>query len=99
MKTTRSHGLLAAALLLYLPVVTLAAEPRLNLASSSSSALRRQNEQPADGQRELTLKPGDTVLFPAGEVHTVKALTRMVLYRVQAGADIKGRRLDAWPAR
>lgn len=54
MKTTQFHGLLAAALLFYLPVVTLAAEPRLNLASSSSSALRRQNEQPADGQRELT---------------------------------------------
>ena len=50
-----------------------------------------------DGRRELTLKPGDTVLFPAGEVHTVKALTRMVLYRVQAGADTGGRRLEAWP--
>ena len=50
-----------------------------------------------DGRRELTLKPGDTVLFPAGEVHTVTATTRMVLYRVQAGTDTGARRLEAWP--
>ena len=50
-----------------------------------------------DGKRELTLKPGDTVLFPAGEVHTVVALTRMVLYRVQAGPNRSAKSLDAWP--
>ena len=43
------------------------------------------------------LKPGDTVLFPAGEVHTVVALTRMVLYRVQAGPNRSAKSLDAWP--
>jgi quercetin dioxygenase-like cupin family protein len=42
---------------------------------------------------------GDTVIFPAGEVHQVTALTRMVLYRVQAGADRHGESLDHWPAR
>src|SRR5262245_45048677 len=40
-----------------------------------------------DGRVERKLRPGDTVIFPAGEVHQVTALTRMVLYRVQAGAD------------
>ena len=43
------------------------------------------------------LKPGDTVIFPAGEVHTVVALTRMVLYRVQAGPDRSAKALEAWP--
>jgi quercetin dioxygenase-like cupin family protein len=52
-----------------------------------------------DGARELTLKPGDTVLFAAGEVHTVVALTRMVLYRVQAGSDRRAKALDAWPVK
>ena len=52
-----------------------------------------------DGQRETTLKPGATVIFPAGEVHTVVALTRMVLYRVQAGPDRSAKALDAWPQR
>jgi quercetin dioxygenase-like cupin family protein len=51
-----------------------------------------------DGTRELKLKPGDTVIFPAGEVHTVAALTRMVLDRVQAGSDRRAKALDAWPA-
>jgi len=52
-----------------------------------------------DGAREVTLKPGATVIFRAGEVHTVEAVTRMVLYRVQAGPDRKAKSLDAWPAR
>ena len=52
-----------------------------------------------DGRREQRLRPGDTVIFPAGEVHTVKALTRMVLYRVQAGADRHPESFDSWPAR
>ena len=52
-----------------------------------------------DGTREMTLTPGDTVIFPAGEVHTVAALTRMVLYRVQAGGDRSAKALDAWPTR
>jgi hypothetical protein len=38
------------------------------------------------------------VIFPAGEVHTVVALARMVLYRVQAGPDRKATSLEAWPA-
>jgi quercetin dioxygenase-like cupin family protein len=37
-----------------------------------------------DGTQERTLKPGDTVIYPAGEIHQVLAITRMVLYRVQA---------------
>ena len=40
-----------------------------------------------DGRTERRLGPGDTVIFPAGDVHQVTALTLMVLYRVQAGAD------------
>ena len=52
-----------------------------------------------DGAREITLKPGDTVIFPAGDVHTVVALTRMVLYRVQAGPDRHAKSFEAWPAR
>lgn len=51
-----------------------------------------------DGRTERRLAPGDTVIFPAGEVHQVRALTRMVLYRVQAGADRHPELLDAWPA-
>jgi mannose-6-phosphate isomerase-like protein (cupin superfamily) len=45
----------------------------------------------------VRLRPGDTVIFPAGEVHQVTSLTRMVLYRVQAGADRKPKMADAWP--
>jgi quercetin dioxygenase-like cupin family protein len=52
-----------------------------------------------DGRREVTLKPGDTVIFPAGEVHQVRSVTRMVLYRVQAGADRHPQPVDAWPKR
>ena len=51
-----------------------------------------------DGRVERKLGPGDTVIFPAGEVHQVTALTRMVLYRVQAGADRRPESLDSWPA-
>jgi quercetin dioxygenase-like cupin family protein len=52
-----------------------------------------------DGRVERKLGPGDTVIFPAGEVHQVTALTRMVLYRVQAGADRHPESFDTWPAR
>ena len=52
-----------------------------------------------DGQKERRLGPGGTVIFPAGEVHQVAALTRMVLYRVQAGADRHPESLQAWPAK
>ena len=51
-----------------------------------------------DGRKEARLGPGATVIFPAGEVHRVQSLTRMVLYRVQAGADRHPEMLDAWPA-
>ena len=51
-----------------------------------------------DGRTERRLGRGDTVIFPAGEVHQVQALTRMVLYRVQAGADRHPESLTAWPA-
>ena len=52
-----------------------------------------------DGKQERTLKPGDTVIFPAGEVHKVSAVTRMVLYRVQAGSDRQPKMVDGWPGR
>ena len=52
-----------------------------------------------DGRREVTLKPGDTVVFPAGEVHQVQAVTRMVLYRVHAGADRRAQMVKEWPKR
>jgi len=51
-----------------------------------------------DGRKEVRLGPGSTVIFPAGEVHRVQSLTRMVLYRVQAGADRHPEMRDAWPA-
>jgi quercetin dioxygenase-like cupin family protein len=50
-----------------------------------------------DGRTERRLGPGDTVIFPAGEVHRVQSLTRMVLYRVQAGADRHPEPVDHWP--
>jgi len=52
-----------------------------------------------DGRREMRLGPGATVVFPAGEVHQVSAITRMVLYRVQAGADRHPESVKEWPAR
>ena len=52
-----------------------------------------------DGRQERRLGPGDTVIFPAGEVHQVHSLTRMVLYRVQAGPDRHPEPVDRWPAR
>ena len=52
----------------------------------------------SDGGAERRLGPGGTVLFPAGEVHQVHSLTRMVLYRVQAGADRHPELLEAWPS-
>jgi quercetin dioxygenase-like cupin family protein len=52
-----------------------------------------------DGQKEARLGPGATVVFPAGEVHQVTAVTRMVLYRVQAGGDRPGKTAKEWPSR
>jgi mannose-6-phosphate isomerase-like protein (cupin superfamily) len=52
-----------------------------------------------DGRKEVRLGPGATVIFPAGEVHRVQSITRMVLYRVQAGADRHPEMVDGWPAR
>jgi quercetin dioxygenase-like cupin family protein len=52
-----------------------------------------------DGRREVKLGPGATVVFPAGEVHRVQAVTRMVLYRVQAGADRHPEPVPDWPRR
>jgi len=52
----------------------------------------------SDGRTERRLGRGDTVIFPAGELHQVQALTRMVLYRVQAGADRHAESVSAWPA-
>ena len=51
-----------------------------------------------DGRREVRLRPGDTVIFPAGEIHQVTSLTRMVLYRVQAGPDRKPKMAETWPS-
>jgi quercetin dioxygenase-like cupin family protein len=51
-----------------------------------------------DGRKEVRLGPGDTVIFPAGEVHRVQSLTRMVLYRVQAGTDRHPEPREGWPA-
>ncbi len=51
----------------------------------------------SDGRAERQLGPGGTVIFLAGEPHQVRSLTRMVLYRVQAGADRHPERLEAWP--
>ncbi len=50
-----------------------------------------------DGRAERRLGPGATVLFRAGEVHQVMSLTRMVLYRIQAGADRGPVFFETWP--
>jgi quercetin dioxygenase-like cupin family protein len=50
-----------------------------------------------DGRQERRLGRGDTVIFPAGEVHQVRSITRMVLYRVQAGADRHPEPVTTWP--
>lgn len=50
-----------------------------------------------DGRTEHRLGPGGTVFFPAGEAHQVKSLTRMVLYRVHAGADRRPVFFEVWP--
>jgi quercetin dioxygenase-like cupin family protein len=52
-----------------------------------------------DGREARRLGPGDTVIFPAGDVHRVQSITRMVLYRVQAGADRHPEPVDDWPSR
>ena len=52
-----------------------------------------------DGRKEARLGPGATVVFPAGEIHQVSAVTRMVLYRVQAGGDRHAEAVKGWPAR
>ena len=52
-----------------------------------------------DGTVEKRLGPGDSVIFPSGEVHQVKAVTRMVLFRVQAGAERKAHAVEGWPSR
>ena len=52
-----------------------------------------------DGRKEARLGHGATVIFPAGEVHRVQALTRMVLYRVQAGTDRHPEPVDTWPSK
>jgi uncharacterized cupin superfamily protein len=51
-----------------------------------------------DGRVERRLGPVDTVIFPAGEVHEVTALTR-VLHPVQAGADRHPESLGTWAAK
>ncbi|MGH7390661.1 MAG: cupin domain-containing protein [Candidatus Rokuibacteriota bacterium] len=51
-----------------------------------------------DGRKEVTLGPGATVIFPAGEVHRVQSVTRMVLYRVQAGKERRPEMVKSWPA-
>ena len=51
----------------------------------------------SDGRREVRLGPGRLVIFPAGEVHRVHALTRLVLCRIQAGTDRGRERHTDWP--
>jgi quercetin dioxygenase-like cupin family protein len=51
----------------------------------------------SDGRRELRLGPGHLAVFPAGEVHRVQAVTRLVLCRIQAGTDRGRERHDGWP--
>jgi quercetin dioxygenase-like cupin family protein len=50
-----------------------------------------------DGRTKRRLGRGETVIFPAGEVHQVQAVTRMVLYRVPAGADRHAEAFPTWP--
>lgn len=50
-----------------------------------------------DGRTERRVGPGGTVLFPAGEVHQVHSVTRMVLYRLHAGADRHPEMFPVWP--
>ena len=52
-----------------------------------------------DGKVERKLGPGDVVIFPAGEVHRVQSITRMSLYRVQAGPDRQPKMVENWPGR
>lgn len=52
-----------------------------------------------DGRTESRLGPQGTVVFAAGEVHQVQALTRMVLYRIQAGPDRTPVSYEAWPGK
>ena len=59
-----------------------------------------EGDSPCSGRIPRTwLKPGDTVVFPAGEIHQVSAITRMVLYRVHAGADRQAKMVEGWPTR
>jgi mannose-6-phosphate isomerase-like protein (cupin superfamily) len=51
----------------------------------------------ADGDREVRAGPGETLLFRAGEVHQVRSVTRMVLYRVHAGVDRTPEFFPDWP--
>ena len=62
------------------------AHPQSSRAPTRSITSIEGNGLFSDGRVERQLGPGDTVIFPAGEVHQVTALTRMVLYRVQAGS-------------
>ena len=51
----------------------------------------------AEPGSELQAGPGETLLFRAGEVHQVRSVTRMVLYRVHAGPDRTPEFFDDWP--
>ncbi|MBI4593552.1 MAG: hypothetical protein HY728_05000, partial [Candidatus Rokubacteria bacterium] len=51
-----------------------------------------------DGKTERRLGPRGTVVFAVDEVHQVEALTRMVLYRIQAGPNPRPVMYEAWPA-
>jgi quercetin dioxygenase-like cupin family protein len=50
-----------------------------------------------DSKEEFRLGPRGTVVFAVGEVHQVQALTRMVLYRIQAGPDPAAVSYPDWP--
>lgn len=50
-----------------------------------------------DGTKQVKCGPGDTVIFPAGETHQVTCITRMALYRVQAGGDRHAAPVNDWP--
>ena len=51
----------------------------------------------SDGSGERRLGVGGTVVFPAGEAHQVRSMTRMVLYRVQAGVNRSPTMFADWP--